>query len=392
MRILLVADYGTPDGGAEIATIQLLNGLQRLGHDVRLFASSARTSSLSSAADTHCFGTTGSFRTLVQTANPSAMSGLRRVLRAYRPDVVHVGAFLTQLSPLILPLLRGRKSVYHAHWLRAICPTGMKVLPSGRSCAVPMGVECYRAGCLPSRDMLPLMAQMHLVKRWRDVFSRVVANSMATRDALHAGGFADVQVIPCGVDAEPLTAPMSATPTVFFGGRLTRQKGVHHLLSAWSAVRQRVPHATLVIVGDGPERGALERMASAGVRFLGSLPHAELSHAAGAAWVQVVPSVGFEPFGLVAAEAMMRARAVVASRVGGLPEIVTHGQNGLLVEPSDPTALADALITLLGDRARCEQLGENGRAVALQQFSADLYVTRFAAVYQSLIESERVNG
>ena len=133
MRILLVGDYGTPEGGAEIATIQLRDGLRRLGHDARLFASSAQTSMSPSVADEHCFGTTSSFRTLVQTANPSAAHSLRRVLRAYQPDVVHVGVFLTQLSPLILPLLRGRTSVYHAHWLRAICPTGMKVLPSGRS-------------------------------------------------------------------------------------------------------------------------------------------------------------------------------------------------------------------------------------------------------------------
>ena len=87
----------------------------------------------------------------------------------------------------------------------------------------------------------------------------------------------------------------------------------------------------------------------------------------------------------------MRGRAVVASRVGGLPEIVTHGENGLLVKPGDPTALADALIALLSDRTRCEQLGANGRAAAMQQFSTGLYVTRFAAVYQSLIERQHVN-
>jgi len=116
MKILLINDYGTATGGAELMLLGLREGLRRQGHDARLFASSARPGPGPSSADYECVGRTTRFRTLLQTANPWAYRRLRRVLAEFRPDVVHAHIFLTQLSPLILPLLRDVPSIYHAVW------------------------------------------------------------------------------------------------------------------------------------------------------------------------------------------------------------------------------------------------------------------------------------
>lgn len=105
MKILLVNDYSTPTGGAEIRMLGVRDGLRERGHDARLFAGSAQPTT-GNAADYECFGTLSRFRSLLQTANPFAYVELKRVLAEFRPDVVHVRIFLTQLSPLILPLLR----------------------------------------------------------------------------------------------------------------------------------------------------------------------------------------------------------------------------------------------------------------------------------------------
>ena len=384
MRILLVSDYAAPDGGAEIATQQLRDGLRARGHEVRWLASSARRSETPSDADMECFGTVGPMRTLVQSANPFARASLDRTIRTFDPDVVHVGMFLTQLSPLILPLLHGRASVYYAHWLRAICPTGSKLLPDGTACAHRAGVACRLQGCLPLHDWLPLMAQRQLLHRWRDCFTRTVANSHATRDALLADGFPVTDVIRCGVAPPHRRATFGGVPTAIYCGRLTRQKGAQVLLEAWAVVSRALPDALLLIAGDGPERAALERIASPSVRFLGQLtPHA-LQDVAQSAWVQVVPSVGFEAFGLVAVEAMLRGQPVVASRIGGLPESVEHDVTGMLVPPGDATGLAGALLTLLQDRARCQRLGDAGERIARQRDTIDAHVDRFVSLYREL--------
>lgn len=389
MKILLVNDYGTPDGGAEIATLSLRDGLRRRGHDALLLATTGRGAA-PSQADIECAGgAPGYGGRLVQTVNFAARRAVQRTLVQFEPDVVHVGLFLTQLSPLILPLLRGVPSVYYAHWLRTICPTGSKLLPDDTTCGESAGIACYRSGCVPLRDWLPLMGQMEMTRRWRGTFRRVVANSEATRAALEAEGFANVTVIPCGAPSAAHDFPSGAAPVACFSGRLTRQKGVHVLLSAWRTVRNQLPDARLLIVGDGPERNGLEASAPPGVTFLGAMPHGQLPRATKAAWVQVVPSSGFEGLGLAAVEAMMRGLPVVASRIGGLSEVVQPDVTGLLVEPNDAPSLATALISLLGDRQRCERMGARGREIAEASFSQDTYVDRLLAVYEDLVAEHR---
>jgi glycosyltransferase involved in cell wall biosynthesis len=394
MRVLLVNDYGTIHGGAEIATVMLRDGLRRRGHESMLFTSSARPLDIPSMADIECRGTISRYRTLLQTANPSAWRQLRRVLAQYRPDIVHVGMFLTQLSPLILPLLRDVPSVYQIHWLRPICPTGSKILPDSTPCRDRFGLACYRSGCLPLRDWVPLMGQMRLWWHWRSSFAAMVANSEATRTSLLAAGLEDVSVIPCAVASRPRRPPLGAVPTALFCGRLVREKGVHVLLQSWGEVVRQISNVRLLIAGDGPERKQLESMAPPGTTFLGHLACEELERVAGQAWVQVVPSIWQEGFGLAAAEAMARGTAVIASRTGGLPELVraseTTSATGRLVAPNDRSELAASLIETLGDRALCERLGDAGHAVACERFSEEAHVESFLALYRRLIAARSV--
>ena len=388
MKVLFVSDYGTPNGGAEIATRILRDGLRARRHETLLFTSSARGTGVPSDADVECFGTTSFFRTLLQSANPWAWHQLGRVLEHFRPDVVHVGMFLTQLSPLILPALRNVPTVFHVHWLRVICPTGFKLRPDDSVCQEPAGLACHRAQCLPLRDAIPLMGQMRLVRRWLRGVDRVVANSAATRAALEAEGFADVDAIPYGVPPPPRRPALADVPTAVFCGRLTRQKGVHVLLDAWPAVVRRIPAARLLIVGDGPERAVLQRRQLSGVSFCGMVPHNEIERVAGPAWIQIVPSIGFEPFGLVAAEGMMRGAPVVATRIGGLPEVVRPEITGKLVPPGDSTVLAKVMVELLLDRAWCEKLGTRAQEVAHAELTADRYVDRFVECFESVIANK----
>src|SRR5579863_3905719 len=126
MRVLLISDYATPTGGAELMILALRDALRQRGHDARLLASSARPLNMQSQADYECFGISSPIRGLTQVANPSAYWHLKRILAEFRPDVVHVRLFLSQLSPLILPLLADVPAIYHVAWYRCICPIGTK--------------------------------------------------------------------------------------------------------------------------------------------------------------------------------------------------------------------------------------------------------------------------
>ncbi|MCI0688605.1 MAG: glycosyltransferase family 4 protein [Sporichthyaceae bacterium] len=185
-------------------------------------------------------------------------------------------------------------------------------------------------------------------------------------------------VIPNGVDSSRFHAgPVgSAGPgradddlAVLFVGRLVPEKGADVLLRAFAAVRSRMPHARLVIVGDGDQALYLRRLAryfglAREVEFTGWLTGDELVRAYRLAAVVAVPS-RYEPFGLVALEAMSCARPVVASRIGGLAEIIKHETTGLLVPTADHLALAQGLVRLLTDDRARDAAGQAARSRAL---------------------------
>jgi len=390
MRILLVNDYATPKGGAEIQMLGIREGLRERGHDVRLFASAAGGVREGTAADYVCFGTNSRFRTILQSANPWAYFTLRHALQEFRPEVVHVRIFLTQLSPLILPLLGSVPTLYHACWYRSVCPIGTKLLPDNTPCTVPAGAACYRNGCLPLRDWVPLMAQRALFRRWRHVFDRVIALSDAVRDQLIADDIEPVELMGNGVPVMAPRPPLSLPPMVAFAGRLSREKGADVLVRAFRHVVSEIPIARLVMAGDGPERASLVQLvATLGLRshvtLLGYLTRDELERSVAKAWVQAIPSRWSEPFGNVAAEAMMRGTAVVATASGGLSSLVQDGQTGSLVPTNDVDSLARALVRFLRDRDLAEQTGRRAREFALRHLGVEAYFDRLLELYQALI-------
>lgn len=384
MRILLVNDVAAPVGGAETMTLGLREELRRRGHDARMFASRALLDGADNPAEYGCFGTTSSLRTLNRTVNLDAYRQLRRVLAAFRPDVVHVRMFMTQLSPLILPLLRDLPSLYHAAWYETICPTGLKLLPDGSLCRQKAGRVCRR--CLSPQAWTVLMLQRRLMERWFDAFDLFVANSEALRRRLSESGIEPTVSVWNGVPRRPPRPPLERPPVVAYAGRLSWEKGVEVLVHAFVGVTRHLPDARLLLVGDGPGRKGLERLVAlhgleSRVTMSGQLPTPVMERALERAWVQVVPSLLEEPFGLAAAEAMMRGTAVVATNLGGLIEIVRHGDTGLLVPPNDPDALRSVLIDLLGDRDRSEAMGAAGRAWAYDRLSRERCVDRFVELY-----------
>jgi len=387
MRVLLLNDFGTLNGGAEVMVVNLRDMLRARGHQALLFTSTARPLPLPVVADATCFGSVTPLRRGLQAANPHALWRLRQVLRGFRPDVVFVKMFLNQLSPLVLHPLRAVPSVLSVINYNLLCPLNTKTLPDGSPCHSRAGGVCHANGCLPWLGVARAAVQRRLTDL--GVFDHVFANSRWVADRLRAEGVRVDGWVHNGVPQRGRRPPLGERPVVGYAGRLVPKKGVDTLLAALAGLRGRVPEARLVIAGDGPERSRLERMArtlgvGGAVDFLGHLDALELERAMAPAWVQAIPSRWEEPFGLVAAEAMMRGTAVVASAAGGLSEQVVEGETGYRVPAGDAPALAGALARILGDRDHAERLGAAGRRHALTHFTLDAYTDRIVAMLEAV--------
>ena len=165
-----------------------------------------------------------------------------------------------------------------------------------------------------------------------------------------------------------------------YAGRLSPEKGVDDLLAA----ARRLPGRPLHVYGDGPERARLERQAPPHVRFFGNVPPSRLGTALRGAGVVAVPSRWPENFPYAVLEGQLAGRAVVAAAVGGIPEQIEHGVDGVLVPPADPTRLANVVDGLLADPERAAKLGNRGRERVLHDRAVAPFLARLETIYREI--------
>jgi glycosyltransferase involved in cell wall biosynthesis len=226
---------------------------------------------------------------------------------------------------------------------------------------------------------------------------RLIVPSEAIERKVRAEGRegARFAVVPNGIDLSRFTGPVrpcalrseydipASAPLLGVVARLEPEKGHRHLLDAMPAIIRAVPEAWLAVVGEGSQADALRSQAAVlGVteRVIFTGRRDDISAITADLTIAAMPSLR-EAQGISLLEAMARGVPVVASDVGGIPEVVTDGVDGRLVPPADSAALAGAIIELLCDPDLRRRLGEAGRRTVADRFSIDAQVRRIQAVY-----------
>src|SRR4051794_31461888 len=322
----------------------------------------------------------------------SARRGIDAVVADFEPDVVHLHNTYHHLSPSILgPLARRRiPTVMTLHDYKLACPT-YRFLDKGEVCQACLGGHFSQAvrrrckdGSLASSAAMAAELAVHTaVRAYRHVQvfvcpSRFMAGRMAA-----AGVFPDrLRWIPHFVSPAPERPDVEgSTPNVVFAGRLSPEKGADTLIDAVGRLRT----VRLDVAGEGPDRRRLEGVArgvaDGRVRFLGRLDGREVDALISDALAVVLPSRWYENQPMIVLEAFARGVPVVASDIGGTPELVRHGADGLLFPPGDAAALADALRVLVDDRGRARAMGKAARERALTDFAPDVHLARLHRAY-----------
>ncbi len=230
----------------------------------------------------------------------------------------------------------------------------------------------------------------------RPVFRHVLRHSAAVTAVSNWLAGEAGAVLP---NLKPVVAPVPVGTALFtpgngrsadrllFVGRLNAQKGVSTLIDALPSIG--APYA-VDIVGDGPERAALEERArnlrvADRITWHGAVAHRDLPPMYQRAAILVVPSID-EGLGLVAVEGQLCATPVIAANSGGLSDIVRNGQTGVLVPPLDPSSLAQAIDEVLQNPERAREIGAAGRVHALATFAPESAARRYAMLYRSTLE------
>jgi glycosyltransferase involved in cell wall biosynthesis len=176
--------------------------------------------------------------------------------------------------------------------------------------------------------------------------------------------------------------------------RLERIKGIDRLIDAAKAVAEAIPQARFLVVGDGPQREALlsrVRRLELGERCIFTGLRSDVPQILPAFDLFVLPSLS-EALGIAVIEALASGVPVVASRVGGVPEVVIHGETGLLVPPGDATQLAQAILYMAANLAEAKQWAERGQKRVRRMFDVNRLADAQAGLYQHFLEQKRRKG
>jgi glycosyltransferase involved in cell wall biosynthesis len=407
MRVLHVNKYLYRRGGAE-SYMQAVAALQAdAGHDVAFFGmdhpdndpqrySAFFPSYLELEPPPDSLG--GKMRGLGRMVwSTSARRGIDAVVEDFRPDVVHLHNTYHHLSPSILgPVARRRlPAVMTLHDYKLACPT-YRFLDKGELCEACLGGHFTQAvrrrckdGSLGSSTAMAAELAIHTALRaYRHVQVFVCPSRFIIGRMAAAGVFPDrLRWIPHFVEpaAEPVDGSNDRSggdATVVFAGRLSPEKGIDTLIDAVGRLGGNV---RLDVAGEGPDRSRLEALASRvapdRVRFAGRLDQKEMDALIAGAATLVLPSRWYENQPMVVLEAFARGVPVVASDLGGTPELIRHGTDGFLVPPDDAAALAASLEALLADPERARAMGRAARQRALTTFSPDLHLRRLDDAY-----------
>lgn len=323
--------------------------------------------------------------------DPGVKASLRRVLAEERPDIIHgrgwmLYSYLPLRSKYDAPL------VVTLHDYSLVCPR-RSYMHHGQVCGGPAYIKCVRCGVeqYGFAKSLLLTTGLELSKRAHNRVDRYISISRFVRDAsIQAAGSPPrpMDVIPTFVpdyalmphtDRERPAFLPATDDYILFVGELSPHKGVQTLLDAYQGLADLAP---LVMIGS--QHGPATIDAPKGVTVARNVAHADVMAAWAHCAVGVVPSIWPEPFGQVAVEAMAAHKPVVASAVGGLPDVIVDGETGLLVPPGDPAALRLALRELLLDPARRARMGEAGHKRA-HLFTVGVVADRIEQFYGEVL-------
>ncbi len=335
----------------------------------------------------------------------SSARRVREQISEFRPDVLHVHNFWMQASPSVhhQASAMGVGTVQTLHNFRLLC-TNAQLLRNGRVCEDCVGKipwrgvirRCYRNSFVASGAVGAMIATNRIRGTWDNDVDAFIALTSHAREKFIAGGLPADRIFVKPNFGPPLSCessrPSSSNHFLFLG-RLSAEKGVGILLQAWKLAGLR--GFRLRIVGDGPERDALQKQAAAldlggeQVEFTGFVERYRMGEQIAGSRCLILPSIWYEGFPVTILEAASMGRPCIVSAIGALPQLVGEGATGLTFPAGDASALAKVIRGMAEDDDLTDRLGAAARESYMQLYTPAQNLPALLDIYRFAIERKR---
>lgn len=377
MRVLLVNKFLFPNGGSETYIFDIGKQLTKMGHEVQYFGMEDENRIVGNQVESYTssmnFHTNGIQKVLYPFKiiySAEARNKIRKVLDTFKPQIVHLNNINFQLTPSIIYEVRKWerqnkykvKIVYTAHDFQWICPNHMLMIPSTKElcfrCKGGKYGECIKNKCIHNSGVKSVLASIeaYLYKSLKtyekvDVIicpSRFMETMLSTNSVI-----ADRLLTMhnyCTVDT---LLEKEKKDYVLYFGRYSEEKGMETLIKAC----EKLPEVSFVFAGGGPWKEKVESVQN--IRNLGFLNGDELRTVVAQAKFAVVPSIWYENCPFTVIEAQKLGTPVIASNLGGIPELIDIGNTGDIFEAGNVEQLADKIYELWSDEEKCDIYSKN---------------------------------
>ena len=400
MNVLLINKFFYPKGGAEKSFFDTASLLREAGHGVSFFSMSHPLNLES--PDSRFFVSTvdydapgplfrkirGAARLLYST---EARKKLSERLRSTKPDVVHLHNIHHQISPSILPLLKESRIpvVMTLHDYKMVCPV-YTLFQNGRiceKCGHGKYLHCLTGRCAKSSYAKSCLNMLEMflhrtVLRLYSLIDVCISPSLFLKNKLEELGFPGPIVhLPNFIQSRAFESiPGGTEGRILYFGRLSPEKGLRTLLDAAGTSR-----LAWVIVGDGPEKNRLAKAirdrALTNVSLLGYKPVEALREEIRNSMFTVLPSIWYENQPYSVMESFALGKPVIASAIGGIPELVRDGRTGWTFRPGDSADLAEKAARLAGNPERIREMGREARRLVESDFSPADHYRKLMGIY-----------
>ena len=397
MNVLQINIYGFVRGGSDRYFIDVSELLIRNGHKVSYLTSANEKNVVDSAYAVNGFEIDSPSLADIPKFfySVDARRKLRKLIERERPDVAHLHIYYGQITPSIFSILKEYDIpvVQTLHEYKLLCPVSSMVR-NGRSCELCSKGGFWHAAWHRCNRRSLLRSTITALESYS---SNLLGAKYAVDHFMAVSDFVRDKMIEHGMPKTKITTVHNFVRDDVFSdndnegryllyvGRVEKIKGVGTLIRAMALVTE----VDLYVVGTGEAKEELEqevaRIGLTNVKFLGFKSGQELRDLIGGAICIITPSEWFETFGLVLLESFAQSRPVIASRMGGMTEIVTDGVDGLLFDAGNVDQLSDALNWMASHRQQAVEMGKEGQNKARLHFSASKHYAEVMRVYQKVI-------
>jgi len=394
MRILFINETEKMVGGAEQIIHSTMKLLDSNGHKVKLIATTDTLQTLKVFLRSFF-----SIRYFIKTLN---------AINEFNPDVIHVHNCSRYISPspIFTAIFKNKKVVMTVHDFIYYCPRGWGINWKGEICREGFSLNCFFRNCNSPRKgkknillnflkSIRILFHRYILKYFVKTFicpsttlKKYLKRSLKLKEEklVYLPNFIDMKV-------QENQKIEKKNNQFLFVGRLSKEKGIDVLIKAIEIAKKDCPKILVKIIGDGPERRNLENLTKKlnlqdNIKFLGRIPNEKLSQYYQESLALIMPSIWMENCPIVALEAMMNKTPIIASNIGGLPDLVGHNKNGYLFKMGDYKELASYIKKLYNNVEVSKKMGECGFKKVKREFSKERYYKKLTEIYKNVIKKE----